>query len=181
MEQALPLRDIHLPDPISWWPLAWGWWLLIISVLLIIVMALMWFIRREKIKKIDKPVLFMQTLVQLKSEKQAQSFAIKLSALLKHSAIYYYGQQAAGLSGETWLAFLDQHWALGKTPEQKNTTHVFLSPQGRALLSAPYQENPIIDQKFLGQLAYDWLQLPHQSADKQHNKPQSTRKKGEKG
>lgn len=23
----LPLRDIHLPDPVSWWPLAPGWWL----------------------------------------------------------------------------------------------------------------------------------------------------------
>jgi hypothetical protein len=23
------LKDIHLPDDISWWPLAIGWWLLI--------------------------------------------------------------------------------------------------------------------------------------------------------
>ena len=26
------LRDIQLPEPISWWPLAPGWWVLIISV-----------------------------------------------------------------------------------------------------------------------------------------------------
>jgi hypothetical protein len=25
----LPLRDIHLPEPISWWPLAYGWWILL--------------------------------------------------------------------------------------------------------------------------------------------------------
>ena len=33
----IPLRDIHLPDPISWWPLAPGWWLLLAAVLAIIV------------------------------------------------------------------------------------------------------------------------------------------------
>ena len=25
-ETALPLRDLHLPDAIGWWPLAPGWW-----------------------------------------------------------------------------------------------------------------------------------------------------------
>ena len=27
--QQIPLRDLHLPEAISWWPLAPGWWLLI--------------------------------------------------------------------------------------------------------------------------------------------------------
>ena len=29
----LPLRDLHLPEPINWWPLAPGWWLVIALVL----------------------------------------------------------------------------------------------------------------------------------------------------
>ncbi|MBL4711699.1 MAG: DUF4381 domain-containing protein [Gammaproteobacteria bacterium] len=28
-EQALNLKDIHLPEPILWWPLAPGWWMVI--------------------------------------------------------------------------------------------------------------------------------------------------------
>ena len=26
--QAIPLRGLHLPDAVGWWPLAPGWWLL---------------------------------------------------------------------------------------------------------------------------------------------------------
>ena len=25
----LPLRDLHLPEAVGWWPLAPGWWVLI--------------------------------------------------------------------------------------------------------------------------------------------------------
>ena len=28
----LPLKDIHLPDAISWWPPAIGWWLVAIFI-----------------------------------------------------------------------------------------------------------------------------------------------------
>ena len=30
------LRDIHLPDPLSWWPPAIGWWLLVIGSLALV-------------------------------------------------------------------------------------------------------------------------------------------------
>jgi len=33
MVNELPLKDIHLPDAITWWPLAIGWWLLIVMVI----------------------------------------------------------------------------------------------------------------------------------------------------
>ena len=25
-ENVLPLRDLHLPEAVGWWPLAPGWW-----------------------------------------------------------------------------------------------------------------------------------------------------------
>ena len=31
-ENTLPLRDLHLPDAIGWWPLAPGWWVVIALV-----------------------------------------------------------------------------------------------------------------------------------------------------
>ena len=35
-ENAIPLRDLHLPDAIGWWPLAPGWW----GVLVILAVGL---------------------------------------------------------------------------------------------------------------------------------------------
>ena len=43
--KALPLRDIHLPEPIGWWPPALGWWILALLVILTIGLCI-WLIRR---------------------------------------------------------------------------------------------------------------------------------------
>ena len=39
---ALELRDIHLPDPVSLWPPAPGWWILFALVVVTILSALIW-------------------------------------------------------------------------------------------------------------------------------------------
>lgn len=39
---TLELRDIHLPAPVSWWPLAPGWWLLVGVVLLATLGLVLW-------------------------------------------------------------------------------------------------------------------------------------------
>ena len=42
----LPLRDIHLPEAVSWWPLAPGWWFLIC----IAAAGLLYFLYKEFLK-----------------------------------------------------------------------------------------------------------------------------------
>jgi len=39
----IAIRDIHLPDAISWWPLAPGWWGLL--ALIVIAIVLFWYLR----------------------------------------------------------------------------------------------------------------------------------------
>lgn len=41
------LRDIHLPDPVSWWPPAPGWWILAIIVLTTLFFLSRWLIKRR--------------------------------------------------------------------------------------------------------------------------------------
>ena len=51
---TLELRDIHLPDDPSIWPLAFGWWLLIIIVsILIYVLVKKWQQLRKQKQLID--------------------------------------------------------------------------------------------------------------------------------
>jgi hypothetical protein len=33
------LRDIQLPEAVSWWPPAWGWWLLVIAVFVVVALV----------------------------------------------------------------------------------------------------------------------------------------------
>ena len=47
--QSLELRDIHLPEPISWWPIAPGWWLLLALILALIAFA--FFARKRYLKR----------------------------------------------------------------------------------------------------------------------------------
>ena len=47
---VLPLRDIHLPAAVSWWPLAPGWWLLLatLGAAVVAVAGWRWWRRRAR-------------------------------------------------------------------------------------------------------------------------------------
>ena len=98
------LRDIHLPEPISWWPLAPGWWLLIIAA----VVLAAWLVvhlynrynaglyRRQALKKLDQ-------LAALESQQQLR----QLFELLKQTANSAYPQLYPGSRGtEAFISFL---------------------------------------------------------------------------
>lgn len=42
------LRDIQLPEPVSWWPLAPGWWFVIASCLAILIGVVLMVVRHQK-------------------------------------------------------------------------------------------------------------------------------------
>jgi len=154
------LRDIHMPEPVSWWPPAPGWWLLL-GLILLSVAALFWWLKRRKARQI-KPKQFSQRemlkqalgkLERLEERTAADvdtgALATELSTLLRRVAIGLkpYDASIAGLSGDDWLIWLDAQW----------DEHAFSSGDGRALLDAPYQRHAQVDMDKLLQLVRRWI------------------------
>ncbi|MDD1621766.1 MAG: DUF4381 domain-containing protein [Methylococcaceae bacterium] len=106
MEQ-LPLKDIHLPDPINWWPPAIGWWLLAVIVPLLIVAGIFLYkrLRRQTALKTASKLL---TTLRRDQNRDGLQILVELSALLRRVAISIAPRaDVAALSGEAWLAYLD--------------------------------------------------------------------------
>lgn len=130
--QQLPLRDIHLPEAIAWWPLAPGWWLLIALLLVGCVLLLRGYLRsrarstarRLALRRLD------ELMAEYESHRDAVAFMAAVSALLRRTMLAYAPRhEIAGLTGDEWLAWLDRD--LDKPR--------FRTETGRKLLEMPYR------------------------------------------
>ena len=155
----LPLRDIHLPDSVSWWPPAPGWWTVL--ALFIAAVGLGLWLRRRRIQKQRSAKLLslrhLQTMRNAFAEHgDCQRLTQELSALLRRATISVYDREdTASLTGEAWLKFLDKN--LGDRR--------FSQGPGRLLMEAPYQRRPSGDVSDLLRLCEAWIRsLPDKPA-----------------
>ncbi|NOX09402.1 MAG: DUF4381 domain-containing protein [Gammaproteobacteria bacterium] len=151
MMPADPLRDIHLPDAIGWWPPAIGWWLLLAGLLILIIVLRLIYSRRIKNRWRQSALQEWREIQVLQDDPQRQTEIIsRISILLRRVAITRFPQQeVAGLTGEAWLQFLDQ------TMDQEKP---FQQGEGRLLITAPYQQTTVTDTHVLLALCQRWLQ-----------------------
>lgn len=159
----LALRDIHLPPEISWWPLAWGWWLLIVLAVLGLVAMVWWWLKRpahtQRIN-LSAQASALQELDRIEQQYSNDPLGLvrELSVLLRRIAISLYGRRSvAGLTGITWLQFLDKQ---GGSP-------VFSQRFQQALTELPYRAQGSVDVQALVQEVRQWLGS-QSSAGKQH-------------
>jgi len=132
----LPLRDIHLPGAIVWWPPALGWWLLAALVLAGLALYAVHYYRGRH----RRSALRALTRVHRALEQGAEPVAClqSVSTVLRRFAMTSTSVAAArsnvappgvaGLIGERWLRYLDSCWERTE----------FSAGLGRALLEAPY-------------------------------------------
>lgn len=159
----LPLKDIHLPATISWWPPAIGWWILAILVLAVLVGAVWAY------KRITRPSALKRAkklLVVLKQDTTLDNFQklCQLSSLMRRLAISEYSRpEIASLTGEAWLAFLDR-------PMQDKP---FTTGVGRLLADAPFRQTPPNDTDLaaLIKLCESWFSAFAKHSSKRSSKP----------
>jgi hypothetical protein len=149
MEQ-LPLRDLHLPEPVSWWPPAIGWWLLPLTLLGTAALAA-WLIRRAR--RMTPVSLAIRELEDLRADTALgpNEKLRRLSILLRRVALTLFPrQEIAGLAGDDWLRWLDE--TLGQPR--------FSQGPGRLLAEAPYRPTvPAANLDELLTLSRDWLKV----------------------
>lgn len=148
MEQ-LPLKDIHLPDSINWWPPAPGWWLLAVLLPLVIAAAVYLFKRLRRRTALKTAGKLLAAIRRNQRPDKLQTLAA-LSALLRRVAISTAPRaDVAGLSGQAWLAYLDASFQ--DAP--------FSQGVGRCLADAPYRQTAPddADLEALFKLCERWL------------------------
>lgn len=138
----LELQDIHLPTPISDYPLAFGWWLLLALTIIIFFFVLRKY--RQKRQNTKQQKLALQQLKPTLTVSET-------IALIKWAAIQYFPRQAvAQLYGDQFQEFLKS-----SLPAKEQQRFVDLSGD---LFSLHYKNNDenLADEKFY-QAAKLWL------------------------
>ena len=130
--EQIPLRDLHLPEPVGWWPPAPGWWVLLAVVLLGVLFVLHRVWVRWRADAARRTAL--KELARLESAWRAAPdpvlLATRLSELLRRAMLAYAPRkEVAGLTGQAWLAWLDRGL----------DDRFFTEGAGRALKELPYR------------------------------------------
>lgn len=135
--EQIPLRDLHLPDVVGLWPLAPGWWVLMVLAVAGAIYLLYQLLLRWRFNAARR--LALRELTRLRRDFEdgvdATVLSKALSELVRRSMLAYAPRaEVAGLTGDTWLSWLDR--GLSDAP--------FSSGAGRMLESLPYQRATVI-------------------------------------
>lgn len=153
------LRDIHLPDPVSFWPPAPGWWLLLVLVCIGLVFlcrhAIAAMAERRKLANVlsqldqAKATYLEEAAFDHKKNQAGLDYLASVNNLLKRVAqvrLAYSG--SAQKTGQEWLIFLDQY----------DDSKAFTQGAGKILGDGLYRRTFDGDVEALHDLARRWIE-----------------------
>jgi len=133
------IKEIVLPETVSYVPQTVGWWILLV----VIGLLLAWWVYKRYIKwrnnRYRRQALLELALIaqQLGQEPERASALAAISALIKRTAIEAFGRSnVADLSGRLWLEFLDR----------TGSTNSFSQGPGRLLPDFAYAKQETLNE-----------------------------------
>lgn len=142
------LKDIHLPENVSIWPLAPVWYLFVFLCLLLIVFTLVWLKRRNKLKVQNSAISRIKSLeAGYRANGDSGLLLREISMVIRRYAMHKFGSQSASIIGQEWLEFLDKTGGNGQ----------FSKGAGKILATGPYARNPNYNVKLLIDISINWL------------------------
>lgn len=151
----LPLHDIVDEHHVSWWPLAFGWWLVLAVVVLSLVLLTLWGRRAQQHRRRARSV---EALLQAPANSISDvNLRLKQVLLLK-----YPRAQLANLNAEAW-----QQRLAAELPEQKRDA---FSEQLAPYIDLQYQSHTQAMVEAYQAVAMDWWAMvrPHFVKGRRH-------------
>ena len=143
------LKDLQLPEAVSVFPLAPGWYGVIFIIILLMLALSYWQMRRLAHQRKVASIVELLTLIEQQNSSSGTQLLAEVAILLKRVAREKFPeQQPQNLFGEPWLQFLDSS---GKTTQ-------FTQGAGRILLEV-YQNKPLENPQALFNVVRAWLKV----------------------
>ena len=152
-ELLAQLADIHLPAEISFWPPAFGWWIL--GLLLLIAGS---FATKKLYKKAEQRKACQNALAQLENclerldegagHQKLLRYVNDVNTVLRRVALAKFPESNPGsLVGETWIAFIRRTGNSSQLDDQLSA----------ALSHGRFRKQLEVDSQALNQMARSWI------------------------
>lgn len=141
------LKDIYLPKEVPFWPIAYGWWILLGLIIFIIICIFIFREIRKSIKR--RKDLIIKDFRDKVFAQKPEEFVLAISVYLKRIAMDKFPKDNPhSLHGDKWLEYLDK----------RLKTKDFTTGSGKALLNsyAPRELNTQEQEELLA-VAEKWL------------------------
>ncbi len=148
------LADIHLPEPVGFWPPAPGWWVLFVLLSVITYFTAkrlyaLWRVRRTCRFAIIELEKCMTALRSSAADNAAKlDFVNEINAVLRRVALKNFpSEPVANLGGSQWIAFLRTH----------GDAQLLSEPLAATLSQGRFAQQWDVDSDGLYRMAHQWI------------------------
>ncbi|MEX0962567.1 MAG: DUF4381 domain-containing protein [Pseudohongiellaceae bacterium] len=167
-ELLAQLADIHLPEPVSFWPPAIGWWVLAAIVLAILVILLRKFatmrrqlkIRHYALAELQRCYDNFSQADPARLDQSRLNYVNQFNTVVRRVALVHYPQaNVASLDGAAWVDFI----------RQKGESSLMTDEIAAALQYGRFQTKCDVDVDAMQDFGQQWIDSLYKGSKKPEN------------